>query len=58
MEAMTAGGMPPNTRTAYIAVRAAVNAGRQQEAEEFAAQLTVCRGVTILAVDIYRYFSG
>ncbi len=30
---MEEGGVPPTTKTAYILIRSAVNAGRQEEAE-------------------------
>jgi hypothetical protein len=33
VSAMERGGIPPNTRTAYILVRSAVNAGRMQVRE-------------------------
>lgn len=41
MGAMAAGGLPPTPKTAYIAVRAAVNAGRQDAAEAVAAHFKV-----------------
>jgi hypothetical protein len=33
LAAMPAGGLPYNTKTAYIVVRGAVNSGRQESAE-------------------------
>ena len=35
--AMESGGVPPTTKTAYIMVRAAINSGRVEEAERYAA---------------------
>lgn len=36
---MESGGLPPNTKTAYILVRAAINAGRLDKAEAYARQM-------------------
>lgn len=33
LDAMPSGGLPPITKTAYIAIRGAVNAGLQEEAD-------------------------
>ena len=37
--AMDNGGVTPNTKTAYICIRAAINAGRQEVAERWATEL-------------------
>jgi hypothetical protein len=41
LAAMPAGGLPITTRTAYIAIRAAVNAGRQATADAYASYFQV-----------------
>ncbi|KAG1656329.1 hypothetical protein FOA52_006661 [Chlamydomonas sp. UWO 241] len=46
VSAMEPGGIPPNTKTAYIMIRAAVNAERQASAEAYADSLRV-RGVRL-----------
>ncbi|KAF5835068.1 hypothetical protein DUNSADRAFT_7918 [Dunaliella salina] len=39
LEAMPQGGLPFNPKTAYIIIRGAVNAGRQELAEAYAARM-------------------
>ncbi len=41
LEAMRDSGLPFTTRTAYVAIRGAVNAGRQEAAEAYANMFTV-----------------
>ena len=41
VKAMDAGGIPPNSKTAYILIRAAVNSGRQDVVERFASDFTL-----------------